>query len=102
MASNGVSAADRKPLPPIAKQSRKDVDSAFEQISSVIHASNRPLPNRYGNGAVTQEEKKTGILTDIATLRQGGFILETIATLYAVIQQHRKGGPVDDKNMIVC
>lgn len=101
MASDGVLPTDRKPPPPIAKQTRKDVDSVFEQFSSLISASNRPIPDRFGNGAVVPEDKKTGILTDIGALRRGGFLLESISTLYAVLQQNRKGGPVDDKGMIV-
>lgn len=105
MASNGVhsvSAADRKPPPPLGKQTRKDVDSSFEQFAAVIQASNRPLPNRYGNGSINlTEDKKTGIWTDIGALRQGGFLLESISTLYALVQQKKKGGPVDDKSMIV-
>lgn len=102
MTSEGVVPPDRKPPPPLAKQTRKDVDSAFEQFSSLIRASNRPLPNRFGNGDVVPEEKRTGIFTDIGVLRRGGFLLESISTLYAVFQQHKKGGPVDDRRMIVC
>lgn len=106
MASNGAhgaSAAGNKPSPPLSKQTRKDVDSSFEQFAAVIQASNRPLPNRYGNGSINlTEDKKTGIWTDIGALRQGGFLLESISTLYALVNQKRQGGPVDDKTMIVC
>lgn len=101
MTSEGIVPPDRKPPPPLAKQTRKDVDSVFEQFSSLIQASNRPLPNRFGNGDVVPEEKRTGIFTDIGVLRRGGFLLESISTLYAVFQQQKKGGPVDDRRMIV-
>lgn len=105
MTSNGygTTSANIKPPPPLSKQTRKDVDSAFDQFSSLIAASNRPLPNRYGNGSVKSiaEDQLTGYWTDIATLRKGGFILESISALWEYVSHQRKGGPVDDKTMIV-
>lgn len=105
MASNGASSSSAgiKPPPPLAKQTRKDVDSSFDKFSALINASNRPLPNRYGNGTDrSPESEQTGIWTDISTLRKGGFLLESVATLWQLVQQKRRGGPVDDKTMIVC
>ncbi|KAI5837020.1 heme peroxidase [Morchella snyderi] len=104
MASNGVSSSSAgiKPPPPLARQTRKDVDSSFDKFSALINASNRPLPNRYGNGTDRAEEaEQTGIWTDISTLRKGGFLLESVATLWQLVQQKRRGGPVDDKIMIM-
>lgn len=101
MASDGVLPPDRKPPPPVGKPTREDVDSTFKQFASLIEASNRPLPDRYGGAALIPEEKRTGIFTDIGVLRRGGFLLESISTLYAVYKQHKKGGPTDDRRMIV-
>lgn len=101
MASDGVLPPDRTPPPPVAKPTRKDVDSSFKQFASLIEASNRPLPDRYGGASLIPLEKRTGIFTDIGVLRKGGFLLESISTLYAVYKQHKKGGPTDDRRMIV-
>lgn len=40
-------------------------------------------------------------MTDIGALRRGGFLLESIGTLYAVYQKHKRGGPANDKLMLV-
>jgi len=109
-ASNGVSkgkavkyATRAKPPPPVAKPTRAAVDSTFEQFANLLHASNRPLPNRFGDGKDRgpPEVKQTGILTDINTLRRGGFFWESVGTLRDLLKQKIKGGAVDDKTMIV-
>lgn len=109
-ASNGVSkgktakyATQAKPPPPVAKPTRAAVDSTFEQFANLLHASNRPLPNRFGDGQDQRppEVKQTGVLTDIKTLRRGGFFWESVGTLWTLLKQKKKGGPVDDKTMIV-
>ncbi|KAL7269861.1 hypothetical protein RUND412_007453 [Rhizina undulata] len=93
-----------KPAPPVAKLTRKQLDKTFAQFSALIHASNRPVPNRYGDGrerATSADEKKTGIIDDIKVLRQGGFLLESIQTLHMLLKGKLNGGPIDDKTMIM-
>jgi len=108
--SNGVGkgkagkyATRAKPPPPVAKPTRAAVDSTFEQFANLLHASNRPLPNRFGDGKDQRppEVKQTGLLTDINTLRRGGFFWESVGTLRDLLKQKIKGGAVDDKTMIV-
>ncbi|PWW77608.1 heme peroxidase [Tuber magnatum] len=109
-ASNGVSkaktsksAARAKPPPPVAKPTRAAVDNTFEQFANLLHASNRPLPNRSGDGKDQRppEVKQTGVLTDINTLRRAGFFWESVGTLWDVLKGKVKGGLVDDKTMIM-
>jgi hypothetical protein len=106
-ASNGVkkagNASRSKPPPPVAKPTRETVDSTFDQFSNLLHASNRPLPNRFGDGKDHRPppEKKTGVLLDIATLRAGGFFWESVGTLRDFLKGKLAGGPTDDRTMIV-
>ena len=106
MSTNGTCPAGYSstvvPNPPVGAPKRKDVDDTFSKFASVIHAANRPLPNRYGygqEGGVEQEQ--TGYLKDFAELRRGGFLLESAGTLWEQSTHARKGGPTDDKTMIV-
>jgi linoleate 10R-lipoxygenase len=91
--------------PPVGKPTRKDVDATFAKFANLIHASNRPLPNRYGDGRDgslnPDHDQRTGIRNDIMVLRRGGFTRESIQTLWEVLHNKRKGGPTDDKTMIV-
>jgi len=89
--------------PPVGKPSRKDVEATFAKFASLIRASNRPLPHRYGDGRKESEDDgvHTGIRADIAALRKDGFLKESIETLVMFANGRRKGGPVDDKTMIV-
>ena len=88
--------------PPVAKPTRKEVDATFAKFAQLINASNRPLPNRFGDGrdvSATEHEDMTGIRADIAALRRGGYIIESIQTLWMALRG--KGAPADDKTMIV-
>jgi hypothetical protein len=89
--------------PPVAKPTRKDIDATFSRFGALIHASNRPLPNRFGDGRepTKQDDKQTGILEDLEALRKGGFLIESAQTLRMALKSAKKGGPVDDKTMIV-
>ncbi|KAF8249495.1 heme peroxidase [Wilcoxina mikolae CBS 423.85] len=88
--------------PPVGKPTRKDIDATFTKFAALIHASNRPLPNRYGDGRDDpDDEKLTGIRHDIMVLRRGGFMMESLHTLWNTLQNKRKGGPTDDKTMIM-
>lgn len=89
--------------PPVAKPTRKEVDATFAKFASLINASNRPLPHRFGDGrdeSASEPETMTGYIQDIAALRQGGYIIESIQTLWMALGG--KGKPADDKTMIVC
>jgi len=89
--------------PPVGKPSRKEVEATFTKFASLIHASNRPLPHRYGDGkSAAEEEEQTGIRADLTALRKGGFLKESIETLLMFAKGKWKGGPTDDKTMIVC
>ncbi|KAI5788727.1 heme peroxidase [Pyronema domesticum] len=99
---NNYTAAPIKVNPPVAKPTRKEVEATFEKFASLIHASNRPLPHRYGDGRTEKEDDQTtGIRNDIAVLRKGGFLMESLQTIWMVVQNKRRGGPVDDKTMIM-
>lgn len=108
--SNGASKGNKsnnqkKKAPPVAKKpTRKDVDNTFSKFASLIHAANRPIPNRYGDGRDHDavEEKKTGLRQDIKALRKGGFLGESLKTIRMYLAHAREGGPVDDKTMLVC
>jgi hypothetical protein len=89
--------------PPVGKPSRKDVEATFSKFATLIRASNRPLPHRYGDGRKESEddEVRTGVRADIVALRKDGFLKESLETLVMFANGRRKGGPVDDKTMIV-
>lgn len=102
--TNGILAKQlttRRVSPPVGKPTRKDVDATFSRFASLIHASNRPLPNRYGTDISEHDEAQTGIMTDIKALRQNGFLKESIGTLLTAAKNKREGGPTDDKTMIM-
>jgi linoleate 10R-lipoxygenase len=99
---NNYTAAPIKVTPPVAQPTRKEVEATFEKFAALIHASNRPLPHRYGDGRTEKEDDQTtGIRNDIAVLRKGGFLRESLQTIWMTVQNKRRGGPVDDKTMIV-
>ncbi|KAI5806988.1 heme peroxidase [Geopyxis carbonaria] len=105
--SNGnttIEKAPKRPNPPVAKPTRKELDDTFSKFASLIHASNRPLPNRYGDGRdrkTEYDQKQTGIREDIKALRKGGFLMDSIKTLHLALQTKKKGGPTDDKTMLM-
>jgi hypothetical protein len=89
--------------PPVAKPSRKDVDDSFKKFASLISAADRPLPHRYGDGRPDSEEeaKQTGLIVDAKTLVKGGFLMESLKTIWMFIQSQKTGGPIDDKTMLM-
>lgn len=100
----GSKSKQKKKSPPLAKkQTRKDVDDTFSKFASLIHASNRPIPNRYGDGRDhdADEVKRTGLRQDIKALRKGGFLGESLKTIRMYLAHAREGGAVDDKTMLV-
>lgn len=89
---------------PVTKNpTRKEVDDVFSKFAGLIQASNRPIPNRYGDGRDhdATEEQQTGVWNDMKVLKKGGYLGETLKTLWMHMSHARKGGPVDDKTMIV-
>jgi hypothetical protein len=86
------------------KPNRQDLDQTFAQLSSLIHAASRPLPNKYGDGRdrkAAADEEHTGILTDLRSLKKQGFLSESVKTIKDLLRGRMKGLPVDDKTMIV-
>ena len=86
------------------KPTKQDLDHTFAQLSTLIHASGRPVPGRYGDGRErkpSDEEEQTGILTDLRVLKKGGFLSESVGTIWMLLRGKMKGGPIDDKTMIV-
>jgi linoleate 10R-lipoxygenase len=86
------------------KPNRNDVEDTFKKFASLIHASNRPLPHRYGSGQAGSgpaEQEMTGIGHDLSVLRKDGFLLESLKTIWDFASDKIKGDPVDDKTMIV-
>ncbi|TGZ79433.1 heme peroxidase [Ascodesmis nigricans] len=89
---------------PVTKNpTRKEVDDVFSKFAGLIQASNRPIPNRYGDGRDhdATEEQQTGVWNDMKVLKKGGYLGETLKTLWMHMSHARKGGPVDDKTMIM-
>jgi hypothetical protein len=93
--------------PPVAKKvkpTRSDVENTFKKFASLIHASNRPLPHRYGSGqdgTGPAEQEMTGLRHDLSVLRKNGFLFESLQTIWEFASGKIKGDPVDDKTMIV-
>jgi linoleate 10R-lipoxygenase len=75
---------------------RKDVSSTFNDFAQVLHASQRPLPDRTGDGSYLAKEEPSGLLTDLRSL---GF--KDVKTLREVFQNKSKGQLVDDKTYIM-
>ena len=107
MATNGTNGAGKHSVPaavtpPVAKPTRKNGDTALTKLVALDRAANRPLPNRFGDGrGEADPPAATGIRHDIATLRKGGFLAESIRTLSMFLKGKLKGGLTDDKTMIV-
>ena len=62
------------------------------------------MPNKYGDGrdrASDDDAVHTGVLSDIGALKKQGILLESFRTLWDLMRSKMKGGPVDDKTMIV-
>ncbi|KAF8465354.1 heme peroxidase [Kalaharituber pfeilii] len=83
-----------------AKPTRKDVDQTMGAITNLLHASNKPLPHRYGDGKQRKsiyEQKYTGIWADIKYLSKEGNLKESYKTLRTLAKHKKRPGYTDDK-----
>lgn len=73
---------------------RPDVESAFAEFASLIHASNRPLPEQTGNGSYLHKEESSGFWADIKSLG-----LKDVNAVKNIIADKASGKPQDDRQM---
>ena len=86
------------------KPTRKEVESTMGALTNLLHASNKPLPHRYGDGKQRKsiyDEEFTGLWQDIKALIKQGHLKETIKTVRTVAKHKKHGGYTDDKTYIV-
>ena len=79
------------------KVKRENVESTFSKYTQLIHASQRPLPTRSGDGEYLESGKKTtGLGKD---LRVMGF--QGIRTVVALVKSKLSGELVDDRTYLM-
>lgn len=92
--------SDISPPPEPAERSeaspatRTDVEATFTQFASLIHASNRPLPDQTGDGSYIQKEESTGFWADMKSLG-----VKDLVTVKNIIADKASGLPQDDRKM---
>ena len=104
-ASNGSVNGTSKPSGSFAKEQpnepqkkkmpdRAEVESTFEQLAQLIHASQRPLPTQTGDGAYLDKAESTGLWDDLKAMG-----LKDVKTINDIMQDKASGLPQDDKKM---
>lgn len=86
------------------KPTRKEVDQTMGALTNLLHASNKPLPNRYGDGKQRKsiyDESYEGAWADIKSLMKQGHLKESYNTISTVTKHKKHGGYTDDKTYIV-
>ena len=120
VASNGTSDNTTAPMttaPPVSfekrrewhdgskkKPTRAEVDKTMSAVTNLLHASNKPLPHRYGDGKQRRsiyDETYTGSWNDIKSLLKQGHLKESYKTVTTVAKHKKHGGYTDDKTYIV-
>lgn len=86
------------------RPSRKEVDQTLGALTSLIHASHKPLPSRYGDGKERKsvyDEKYEGKLADLKSLWKSGHLKESYRTISTLSKHQKNPGYIDDKTYIV-
>jgi hypothetical protein len=77
--------------------SRAEVESSFNAFANLVHAAQRPLPNKLGDGTYPEEQAEhSSVWADIKSL---GF--KDAKTLMEVMKNTASGADVDDKTMLM-
>ncbi|KAL8669232.1 MAG: hypothetical protein Q9168_006169 [Polycauliona sp. 1 TL-2023] len=84
--------AIQKPDAPDYSVNQGDIQSNFEKFAHLLHASNRPLPTQFGDGASLEEHHPSGFLQDLRT-----FGFKDINTMMQVMKSKATGELQDDK-----
>lgn len=119
-ASHGASSSSRAKAQPVVlstskdpnwkyrgvknKPTRKEVDQTLGAITNLVHASNKPLPNRFGDGKERKsvyDEQYGGTWADIKFLLKNGNLGESYRTVKALSKAKKNPGYTDDKTYIV-
>jgi linoleate 8R-lipoxygenase / 9,12-octadecadienoate 8-hydroperoxide 8R-isomerase len=81
----------------MGRPSRDDVNRAFSQISQVIHAALRPLPNQTGDYTYLPDPPKEDcVLGDLSELK-----FKDIGIVQELLRQVASGEPIEDKQYIM-
>jgi len=86
------------------RPTRKEVEQTMGALTNLLHASNKPLPSRYGDGKQRKsiyDEKYEGVWGDIKALAAQGRLMESYKTITTVAKHKKHGGYTDDKTYIV-
>ncbi|CAK7232698.1 hypothetical protein SCUCBS95973_009190 [Sporothrix curviconia] len=84
-------------FPPLATGTKVPASPGFfGKISSLRAASKRPLPTQTGNGTYIVAKKYTGLRGDIKYISW-----DNVKTVLELAKNKKKGGPVDDRTMIM-
>jgi hypothetical protein len=76
---------------------RQQVEDSISQISQVIHAALRPLPEQTGDGTYLPDANtQTGIWNDLSHVG-----INDIETLIEVVKDKSSGSFVDDKDFLM-
>ncbi|KAK5629121.1 hypothetical protein RRF57_004836 [Xylaria bambusicola] len=91
----GVGPAFKEEPAKAPKANREGITETFTQLAQWIRASERPYPTQTGHGTFTVG-KKPRLRSDLKTLS-----MKDIKTVKTIIKNLIKGGPIDDKTMIM-
>jgi hypothetical protein len=76
---------------------RQQVENSISQISQVIHAALRPLPEQTGDGSYLPDSNtQTGMWSDL-----GHVGIKDVGTLIEVVKTGGMGALVNDKDMLM-
>ncbi|KAF8454382.1 heme peroxidase [Terfezia claveryi] len=85
------------------RPTRKEMEQTMSALTNLLHASNKPLPNRYGDGKERKsiyDEKYEGVWGDIKALAKQGKLSESYKTISTVAKHKKHGGYTVDKTYI--